>query len=138
DRPPPMQAWCHGAPGIGLARADLLHEHPCLAHDLDVALASFLAAPPGGTGHSLCHGELGNLQFLAASVAAGRDDLAPVLGRRAGALLDELAAGPRCGTPAGVPTPGLMAGLAGIGHGLLRLARPDRVPSALLLAPPLP
>ncbi|MCF6476793.1 type 2 lantipeptide synthetase LanM, partial [Nonomuraea sp. MG754425] len=128
DRPPPMQAWCHGAPGIGLARADLLHEHPCLAHDLDVALASFLAAPPGGTGHSLCHGELGNLLFLAASVAAGRDDLAPVLGHRAGALLDELAAGPRCGTPAGVPTPGLMAGLAGIGHGLLRLARPDRVP----------
>jgi lantibiotic modifying enzyme len=29
-----------------------------------------------------------------------------------------------------------MAGLAGIGHGLLRLGFPDRVPSLLLLQPP--
>ena len=29
-----------------------------------------------------------------------------------------------------------MAGLAGIGYGLLRLAAPERVPSVLLLEPP--
>jgi lantibiotic modifying enzyme len=33
-------------------------------------------------------------------------------------------------------SPGLMTGLAGIGYGLLRLARPERVPSVLVLAPP--
>jgi lantibiotic modifying enzyme len=32
-----------------------------------------------------------------------------------------------------VDTPGFLTGLAGIGYGLLRLALPDRVPSALLL-----
>jgi lantibiotic modifying enzyme len=40
------------------------------------------------------------------------------------------------GVPLGVETPGFMVGLAGIGYQLLRLARPDEVPSALLLAPP--
>lgn len=31
-----------------------------------------------------------------------------------------------------------MVGIAGIGHGLLRLAAPDRVPSVLALRGPLP
>jgi hypothetical protein len=43
----------------------------------------------------------------------------------------------RCGTPGAVAGPGLLTGLAGLGHGLLRLARPDRVPAVLLLRPPL-
>ncbi len=43
------------------------------------------------------------------------------------AALDGLARfGPACGTPGGVATPGLMSVLAGIGHGLLRLAAPER------------
>jgi lantibiotic modifying enzyme len=42
----------------------------------------------------------------------------------------------RCGVPAGVETPGLMLGLAGIGYGLLRLGLPNRIPSLLSLAPP--
>ena len=44
----------------------------------------------------------------------------------------------RCGTPLGVETPGLLAGLAGIGYGILRSARPDIVPSVLALEAPLP
>ena len=44
--------------------------------------------------------------------------------------------GPVTGVPLSVETPGFMTGLAGIGYELLRLAEPDRVPSALLLAPP--
>ncbi|WP_431918606.1 type 2 lanthipeptide synthetase LanM family protein [Nonomuraea jabiensis] len=142
--PPSMQAWCHGAPGIGLARADLLHRRPGLsteaagdlAADLDVALRSYLGSPPGVVGHSLCHGEAGNLELLTHAVAAGRHDLADALRVRTGVLLAQLADGPRCGTPGGVTTPGLMSGLAGIGHGLLRLAAPAEVPSVLLLAPP--
>jgi lantibiotic modifying enzyme len=42
----------------------------------------------------------------------------------------------RCGTRAGVLSPGLMNGLAGIGLGCLRLAEPERVPSVLVLDPP--
>jgi len=42
----------------------------------------------------------------------------------------------RSGVPFGVETPGLMAGLAGIGYGMLRLAEPDSVPSNLTLEPP--
>jgi lantibiotic modifying enzyme len=44
--------------------------------------------------------------------------------------------GARCGTPGVAASPGLLAGLAGIGHGLLRLGFPNDVPSALLLRPP--
>jgi lantibiotic modifying enzyme len=35
-----------------------------------------------------------------------------------------------------VESPGLMTGLAGIGYGLLRLAKPARVPSILTLEGP--
>ncbi|MGP4104693.1 type 2 lanthipeptide synthetase LanM family protein, partial [Nonomuraea sp. KM90] len=143
-----VQAWCHGAPGIGLSRADLLFRHATrpsgdpgwpgadtasLAGDLDRALASYLATAPGSTGHSLCHGELGNLDLLTTAIAAGRTELTSERDRRLAIVLDQLAAGPRCGTPVAVPIPGLMTGLAGIGHGLLRHAFPTRVPSVLLL-----
>jgi class II lanthipeptide synthase len=42
----------------------------------------------------------------------------------------------RCANPLGVESPGLMTGLAGIGYELLRVAEPKRVPSVLLLEPP--
>ena len=43
-----------------------------------------------------------------------------------------------CGMPQGVESPSLMNGLAGIGLGLLRIARPESVPSVLTLDPPKP
>ena len=43
---------------------------------------------------------------------------------------------PLCGTQTSLASPGMMIGLAGIGHGLLRLACPERIPSVLVLAPP--
>ncbi|MGW4256827.1 hypothetical protein ACWEK7_36130, partial [Streptomyces californicus] len=56
--------------------------------------------------------------------------------RRAGALLASAdRADPRCGTPGRVPHPGLLTGLSGIGHGLLRAGFPERIGSALLLRP---
>ncbi|MFI7230552.1 type 2 lanthipeptide synthetase LanM family protein [Nonomuraea angiospora] len=162
----PVRAWCHGAPGIGLSRADLLRHlttRPAtsaagpgvaaaplavdldpalpgvdiapLTEDLDRALTSYLATAPGSIGHSLCHGELGNLDLLTTAIAAGRTELTAERDRRLSAVLDQLATGPRCGTPVAVPIPGLMTGLAGIGHGLLRHAFPARVPSVLLLQP---
>jgi lantibiotic modifying enzyme len=52
-------------------------------------------------------------------------------------ILDSIARhGWQCGGPQAVEMPGLMLGLAGIGYQMLRLAEPDRVPSVLVLAPP--
>jgi lantibiotic modifying enzyme len=59
------------------------------------------------------------------------------LDRLAGMVLDSIDRhGWQCAGPGGVEMPGLMLGLAGIGYQMLRLADPDRVPSVLLLAPP--
>jgi lantibiotic modifying enzyme len=85
---------------------------------------------------SLCHGELGIVEALTGDRA---DHVAAIRRRRAGLILDAYGQyGPTCGTPGGVPTPGLLGGVAGIGYGLLRLGHPERVPSVLLLEPSLP
>ena len=64
-----MVAWCHGAAGIGLARAralDLAPDHPDAAvwrHELEVAMATVAACPLGPTDH-LCCGSLGRAAIL--------------------------------------------------------------------------
>lgn len=133
-----MTAWCHGAPGIGLSRLDLLPHlaDPMLEQEIRHAVAATITSG-FGTNHSLCHGDLGNLEFLlSAEEAIGAAGTARVGRRVAAELASAVAAGKwRCGTPGAVETPGLMTGLAGIGYGLLRLAH-RAAPSVLLLAPP--
>jgi type 2 lantibiotic biosynthesis protein LanM len=134
-----MTAWCHGAPGIGLAR---LYSRPFLDDaEIRAEIATALATTRAfehSLSHSLCHGSLGNLELvLQASQALGLDQWCDEAHRSAGALLDAAERdGWRCGTPRGVESPGLMTGLAGIGYGLLRLAAPAAVPSMLALEPP--
>jgi type 2 lantibiotic biosynthesis protein LanM len=134
-----MTAWCHGAPGIGLARLrSLAHlDDGATRAEIDAALRTTLAQGFGG-GHCLCHGDLGNLElFLQARETLGDARLASWLGRGAAGVLESIERhGWRCGVPLGVESPGLMTGLAGIGYGLLRLAEPARVPSVLTLEPP--
>ncbi|HXO28227.1 MAG TPA: type 2 lanthipeptide synthetase LanM family protein [Thermoanaerobaculia bacterium] len=131
--------WCHGAPGIGLSRAIILrHENlPGIDEELDTAVRTTLARG-FGRNHSLCHGDLGNMELLLTANA-----LRPAL--RLGADIDRLTAqivedierhGWRCGLPMGIETPGLMVGVSGIGYGMLRLAAPEQLPSVLTLAPP--
>jgi lantibiotic modifying enzyme len=88
-----------------------------------------------GGNHSLCHGDLGNLEFLDAAGAVLNDPAIDRISRNVvtSVLPDIASGGWRCGTPYGVESPGLMTGLAGIGYGLLRLADPQ-TPSVLLLA----
>ena len=132
-------AWCHGAPGIGLGRLGVLRhvDDAVTREEIEAALRTTLAQGFGHN-HTLCHGDLGNLELIleAGEVLddprwrAERDRLA------ASILESTRRDGWRCAIPFNVETPGLMTGLAGIGYGLLRLADPRQVPSVLLLASP--
>jgi type 2 lantibiotic biosynthesis protein LanM len=134
-------AWCHGAPGIGLGRLLCLRhlDDPQIRSEIDAALATTLGRGFGNN-HSLCHGDLGNLDtLLEASLALGEPRWRAEVDRVAAIILESTRQnGWLCGNPLGVESPGLMTGLAGIGYELLRLAEPDRVPSPLALEPPLP
>lgn len=116
-------SWCRGVPGALLACADsgryewqdIGDVRPLVTHDL-------------------CHGELGRIELLTTLAGLGDPRARSLMNRHAGFLLASLDRfGPRCGTPNQVPTPGLLSGLAGIGHGLLRLADPAQIPALLLL-----
>jgi type 2 lantibiotic biosynthesis protein LanM len=131
-------SWCHGAPGIGLARLQALRhvKDPTLRTEIDAALIATLA---GGFGrnHTLCHGDLGNLELLAeAGRTLGDARWQRETSRLAAVILESIQRdGWLCAVPRAIEAPGLMTGLAGIGMGLLRLAEPS-VPSVLLLSPP--
>ena len=134
-----MVAWCHGAPGIGLGRLRSLRhmDDDSTRAEVDAALKTTLDRGFGNN-HSLCHGDLGNLDLIVeASEKLGDDGSSVHRNRLAAIVLESISEnGWICGTPQGVETPGLMVGLAGIGYQLLRLAEPTRVPSVLTLAPP--
>jgi len=140
NQPTCMTAWCHGAPGIGLGRLrSLPHlDDAKIRAEIDTALKTTLAHG-FGSNHSLCHGDLGNLELLLqASLTLDHPQWHDQMNRLASIILESINQhGWLCGVPLGVETPGLMTGLAGIGYGLLRLAEPTRVPSVLVLEPPL-
>jgi type 2 lantibiotic biosynthesis protein LanM len=135
-----MVAWCHGAPGIGLARLgtlSILDDEPTRV-EIEAALHTTIHEG-FGINHSLCHGDLGNLDILlTANQVLKHPFYEELIQQRAAMLLDSIETrGWVTGIPQGVETPGLMVGIAGIGYALLRLASPEQVPSILLLAPPL-
>jgi type 2 lantibiotic biosynthesis protein LanM len=136
--PEPGSGWCYGATGIGLSR--LL----CLAHgvtgpaseaEIDSAL-TVVTGNPAST-HCLCHGRAGNLElYLHAASLRGEPAWQRAAARHAASILADISTrGWKCGTPLRTETPGLLIGLAGIGHGLLRAAEPGRVPPVLTLQP---
>ncbi|MBN81442.1 MAG: type 2 lantipeptide synthetase LanM [Planctomycetaceae bacterium] len=131
--------WCHGAAGIGLARLlTLPHlDEPAVRHEIDVALATTIH-DGFHYNHSLCHGDLGNLEtFLLAAEVLDDSSVKTQSATLAASILESIREhGPRCGIPLDVETPGFMTGMAGIGYGLLRSAAPDRIPSVLALQPP--
>lgn len=126
-------SWCTGLSGAVLARADLPDGQR--ENQLDryvTALADH--RPLQDT--SLCHGELGTVEPLTVLATRGHEHAASVRMHSTARILGALDRyGPRCGTPDGVLSPGLLTGLAGIGYGLLRLGFAKDVPSVLLLEP---
>ena len=132
-------AWCHGAPGVGLARLCSLPYIDDESIREEIAIACNATVTNGfGRNHSLCHGDLGNLELLIrACQMFGDADSQSQMKRMTSIIFESIEKhGWLCGIPLGVESPGLMSGLAGIGFGLLRAAKPDDVPSPLVLDPP--
>ncbi|GAA4894816.1 type 2 lantibiotic biosynthesis protein LanM [Stackebrandtia albiflava] len=132
-------AWCHGATGILLARLGLRDLVGDEAVTGDVAHALTDMRRRGlGLSHSLCHGDAGTIDaMLTAGIVLDRADLREEAARHAAAMLRTTdTQGYVCGLPFGQTAPSLMVGLAGIGHGFLRVADPHTVPSVLTLAVP--
>ena len=136
---PLVTTWCYGAPGIGLARLNALRHVDDNAIRAEVEAALEITLEHGfGLNHSLCHGDLGNLELLLQASQILDDSKWRFQVERLTAIVLESIGkyGWLCGIPLGVESPGLMTGLAGIGYQLLRLAEPKRVPSVLTLASP--
>ncbi|QGN32509.1 type 2 lanthipeptide synthetase LanM family protein [Microlunatus sp. Gsoil 973] len=138
-------AWCNGAPGIGLSRLEswsaLGRGEVLLLDEAYTALAATLRGLSSVGNETLCHGVSGNSEMLL-RIAARQQEPAFQLEAnvQAQAMWRRLAAAsnwPR--EEAGrQPLSGLMVGIAGVGMHFLRVAEPDRVPSPLLLDPPNP
>jgi type 2 lantibiotic biosynthesis protein LanM len=141
-----LATWCNGAPGVGLALLSFLHSSYLQARcpdntDIRAAIEGAIATTLTrgfGLNHCLCHGDLGNIEFLLrARQILGDSQRSDRIDGIAATILESIDKyGFLCGVPLGVETPGLMTGIAGIGYGLLRLAEGDRVPSVLVQAPP--
>jgi hypothetical protein len=139
-----MTAWCHGSPGIGLARlrAFELTGQDVYRQEAEAALRSTLQAIEDalsqGGNYSLCHGIGGNCELpLLAAELLGNPELRQVVERAASQGIETYEARGRpwpCGTHGGVPDPSLLVGEAGIGAFYLRLADPE-TPSVLLPRP---
>ena len=127
DSPPSfMVSWCHGAPGIGLARLNALEwapDHPHAAiwrEDLDVAMRT-TAESPLGTADHLCCGNLGRAAILRiagqraarSEWVAAADDLSRQVAVLALSRGRFLLPNDDPGTT-GSSAPGLMNGIAGI------------------------
>jgi type 2 lantibiotic biosynthesis protein LanM len=117
--------WCHGAPGIGLARIAMTKRgapDSKLAADVRNALAGVERGWPGQV-DTLCCGALGSIEFFCeAGSALGRSDLRELASRHLMAVLETAASTGDYRWNSGKSrfNPGLFRGLAGAGYTVLR------------------
>jgi type 2 lantibiotic biosynthesis protein LanM len=137
-KPAYLWKWCHGAPGIGLARLGGLSVLDTwqVREDIELALQTTLELGVQGVDHPCC-GNMGRAEVL---LESGRQLSRPELEEAARARAwrvvtraertDGFVLHPML--PSQVDNPGFFHGTAGIGYELLRMARPDMLPSVLL------
>jgi len=118
--------WCHGAAGIGLARAAMIKQGAAdtaaLSADVRNAAESAQRSFPGAL-DTLCCGTLGNVEFLCeAGEVLGRGDLRALAAQRLATLLQtaDAAGDYRWNSGTGQFNLGLFRGLAGVGYTALR------------------
>jgi type 2 lantibiotic biosynthesis protein LanM len=120
--------WCHGAPGIGLARIAMTKraglDSKLLATDIQNALVGVERGWPGPL-DTLCCGTLGSVEFFCeAGSVLGRSDLRDLAARRLMSLLQTAATTGDYRWNSGERqfNLGLFRGLAGVGYTSLRQA----------------
>lgn len=136
-----IETWCYGAPGIMIARIIAAASDPeftdqhryyagVAAEVTSRSLREFWMRP--GRESCLCHGSIGACEAL---MIAGEYGLGENHRADAARAASELAR--RCNVPEDWPlrlqSPTLLMGLAGVGHGLIRLARPKQIEPVLLI-----
>jgi type 2 lantibiotic biosynthesis protein LanM len=136
--------WCSGSSGIGLSRIASWHllgkTDEGLYQEAYTALNATLRTLNNLDNDSLCHGKTGNAELLLRFAKLAEQ---PYLRMEANIQATEQWRNFErtrcwtCGAGGGDVVPGLMMGLAGIGMHFLRLAYPEKIPSPLLLDPPL-
>lgn len=124
--------WCHGALGIGMSRLMISEHDPAMAREIRIAVQQVQKNYPSNN-HSLCHGDMGAADFLlTAGLAFNDKDMIKNAKELAYQMIHDQAEY-LSGAVQQLETPNLFLGLAGIGYELLRLSRPDFVPSVLAL-----
>jgi type 2 lantibiotic biosynthesis protein LanM len=132
--------WCHGAPGIALARLGSLKllDSEEIRQELDVALDTTRQALVASNAvDHLCCGTLGRAETLfKAGQVLSRQTLTESALKIATGLVEraEQRGSYRlfAGLSADIDYPGFFQGVSGIGYELLRFAYPDMLPSVLL------
>jgi lantibiotic modifying enzyme len=137
----PMLAWCHGAPGIALARACSLAacDDDDTRTELEKALESTRRLGLGRLDH-LCCGSFGPVDvLLTVGRILERPDLIAAARARAARVLKRAIANEGFSLSLSRSArdsfrPGFFQGTSGIGYELLRLERPSDLPSVLSFA----
>ncbi|HEK9101349.1 type 2 lantipeptide synthetase LanM family protein [Bacillus pfraonensis] len=126
-------AWCHGASGVVLSRL-LLKEAGYSDSLIDIEIRDGLETiikEGFGRDHSLCHGDVGNLDVLLLASKVLKEDIWKQYSYAVGEhVLDEIQQGGwKSGLPQYLETYGAMVGISGVGLGLLKLYDINGVPS---------
>ena len=129
--------WCHGAPGIGIARAASAKrgwlDPELMTSDVHNALAGVERGWPAHV-DTLCCGAFGSIEFLCeAADAIGQDDLRELALRRVSAVMEsaKVSGDYRWNLGKRQFNLGLFRGLSGVGYTMLR--RVDRsLPNVLI------
>jgi hypothetical protein len=145
--------WCHGAPGVGLARFRLLElgfDSELIQRDLRIATQTTidrlsLTDRDILGAFCLCHGLAGNCELPlllsqpdAPDVEPGRDEFlrrVDMVAQTGIELFEDPGIPWQCNPASTGHTPVLLNGMAGIGYFYLRAFAPRLVPSVLLLRP---
>lgn len=127
--------WCHGSVGIGLAACDLYLRTGEDRH-LETLRRAVQAAKQGGWGysHTLCHGDLSMWELLLRASQLVPDLLPPQALPGSAVILSSIEQhGIVGGLARDAFTPGLMSGISGSIHQLLRMHPDCDIPSPLLM-----
>ncbi|WP_375512897.1 type 2 lanthipeptide synthetase LanM family protein [uncultured Nostoc sp.] len=132
------RSWCHGAPGIGLARLGSLKilDTPEIRQEIEVALKKTQQSGLQGV-DNICCGNFGRTEvLLVAAQQLSRPDLLQTVKKQASSLIARTQQTSYFYLshhfPKDAYIPSLFMGTAGIGYQLLRIAYPNRLSSVLL------